>query len=111
MPLFLDTRSKTILSVAICDRCGMKRPYVDLSADRNNPGLRVCNKNCNDEFDPWRLPARSPDKIAIRYARPDNYPEMPEPLTLITEETSAFQIFVENSSIPEANGNLDVLEL
>lgn len=49
----------------------MKRAYTDISQDRNLPGLRVCNDGCNDERDPYRLPARQPEKIAIRFPRPD----------------------------------------
>jgi hypothetical protein len=49
----------------------MKRAYDDISNDRNIPGLRVCNEGCNDERDPYRLPARQPEKISIRFPRPD----------------------------------------
>jgi hypothetical protein len=49
----------------------MKRAYSNISQDRNLPGLRVCNEGCNDERDPWRLPARQPEKITIRFPRPD----------------------------------------
>ena len=58
MSVWLDTRGNTVLSIAICDRCKMKRAYSDISMDRNTPGLRVCNNGCNDERDPYRLPAR-----------------------------------------------------
>jgi hypothetical protein len=49
----------------------MKRAYDNISNDRNIPGLRVCNYGCNDERDPYRLPARQPEKISIRFPRPD----------------------------------------
>jgi hypothetical protein len=71
MSLWLDTHGNSVLSIAICDRCKMKRAYSDISEDRNIPGLRVCNEGCNDERDPYRLPARQPEKIAIRFPRPD----------------------------------------
>jgi len=71
MSIWLDTRGNTVLSIAICDRCKMKRAYDDISNDRNIPGLRVCNFGCNDERDPYRLPARQPEKISIRFPRPD----------------------------------------
>lgn len=71
MPKWLDTRGNSVLSIAICDRCKMKRAYSDISQDRNIPGLRVCNEGCNDERDPYRLPARQPEKISIRFPRPD----------------------------------------
>ena len=71
MPRTLDTLGNSIISIAICDRCRMKRAYVDLSQDPNFPGLRVCNQGCKDQFDPYRLPARQPEKISIRFPRPD----------------------------------------
>jgi hypothetical protein len=49
----------------------MKRAYSDIGQDRNLPGLRVCNEGCNDERDPWRLPARPTEKISVRFPRPD----------------------------------------
>jgi len=71
MSVWLDTEGNAVLSIAICDRCKMKRAYSDISQDRNLSGLRVCNQGCNDERDPYRLPARQPEKIAIRFPRPD----------------------------------------
>ena len=71
MSKWLDTIGNTVISVAICDRCKMKRAYTDISEDRNIPGLRVCNEGCNDERDPYRLPARQSEKISIRFPRPD----------------------------------------
>lgn len=70
MPIYLDTRGNTVLSVAICDRCSRKFPYVDLQPDPNFPGMRVC-KDDLDKFDPWRLPARQTENIALRFPRPD----------------------------------------
>ena len=71
MSIWLDTIGNSVLSIAICDRCKMKRAYSNIGQDRNLPGLRVCNEGCNDERDPWRLPARQPEKITIRFPRPD----------------------------------------
>ena len=70
MPVYLDTRSNSVLSVAICDRCSRKFAYVDLMLDPNFPGMRVC-KDDLDDFDPWRLPARMTENIALRFPRPD----------------------------------------
>lgn len=70
MPVYLDTRGNTILSVAVCDRCNRKFAYVDLMPDPNFPGMRVC-KDDLDKFDPWRLPARQTENIALRFPRPD----------------------------------------
>jgi hypothetical protein len=70
MPVYLDTRGNSVLSVAICDRCSRKFAYTELMPDPNFPGMRVC-KDDLDKFDPWRLPARQTENIALRFARPD----------------------------------------
>jgi hypothetical protein len=70
MSVYLDTRGNSVLSVAICDRCNRKFPYVDLMPDPNFPGMRVC-KDDLDQFDPWRLPAIQPENITLRFPRPD----------------------------------------
>ena len=70
MPLYLDTAGNTTRGVAVCDRCKMKMPYDALTPDKNAPGLRVCTP-CSDNLDPWRLPARMPENITLRYPRPD----------------------------------------
>lgn len=71
MSLYLDTRGATVVSVAICDRCRMKRRLVDLVADANSPGLRVCPTTCADQYDPWRLPMRRVEDISVQYPRPE----------------------------------------
>ena len=70
MPVYLDTRGNSVLSVAICDRCSRKFAYTALMPDPNFPGMRVC-KDDLDQLDPWRLPARQTEKIALRFPRPD----------------------------------------
>jgi len=70
MPVYIDTRGNSVLSVAICDRCSRKFAYVDLMPDPNFPGMRVC-KDDKDNFDPWRLPALQTENIALRFPRPD----------------------------------------
>ena len=70
MPVYLDTRGNSVLSVSICDRCSRKFAYTDLMPDPNFPGMRVC-KDDLDKFDPWRLPARQTENIALRFPRPD----------------------------------------
>lgn len=70
MPVYLDTRGNSVLSVAVCDRCNRKFPYVDLMPDPNFPGMRVC-KDDKDNFDPWRLPALQTENISLRFPRPD----------------------------------------
>jgi hypothetical protein len=70
MPVYLDTRGNSVLSVAICDRCSRKFAYTDLMPDPNFPGMRVCKEDL-DNFDPWRLPARQTENISLRFPRPD----------------------------------------
>ena len=70
MPVYLDTRGNSVLSVAICDRCSRKFAYADLMPDPNFPGMRVCAAD-KDNFDPWRLPAIQTENIALRFPRPD----------------------------------------
>ena len=70
MPVYLDTRGNSVLSVAICDRCRRKFAYTALMPDPNFPGMRVC-KDDLDQFDPWRLPALQTENIALRFPRPD----------------------------------------
>lgn len=70
MPVYLDTRGNSVLSVAVCDRCNRKFAYTDLYPDPNFPGMRVCKADL-DQFDPWRLPARQTENIALRFPRPD----------------------------------------
>ena len=72
MPIFLDTTGMTSLAIAVCDRCKMKKPYVDLRPDGNSPGLRVCGDGCWDTLDPYRLAARKTERINLRFARPDS---------------------------------------
>ena len=71
MPRFLNTLGNNVLSIAICDRCKMKRAYSEIIPDGNIPALRVCQNGCSDQWDPYRLPARQPEKISIRFPRPD----------------------------------------
>ena len=71
MARFLNTTGSATLSVAICDRCRMKRRLVDLESDGDAPGLRVCKFGCSDEKDPYKLPPRVADRITVQYPRPD----------------------------------------
>lgn len=71
MPLYLTPKlGGGTVAIAICDRCKSKFHYDELSEDRNSPGLRVC-RDCNDEKDPYKLPARESEKIQLKYPRPD----------------------------------------
>ncbi len=72
MPRWLVGGSNTGIAIAVCDRCKMKRFLSELGPDPNSPGLRVCIlRGCVDQYDPWRLPARVPEKIQLDFPRPD----------------------------------------
>jgi hypothetical protein len=71
MPRFLDTHGNAIIAIFICDRCRMKRPIIQAMPDPNFPGLKVCQEGCADEKDPYRLPARKTERIALQFPRPD----------------------------------------
>jgi len=72
MGIFLDTLGNATLSIAICDRCKMKRAHSVMRNDPNFPGLRVCDEGCADDIDPYRLAARQTERINIRFPRPDD---------------------------------------
>jgi len=109
MPRTLNTLGNAVLSIAICDRCRMKRAYVNLGPDPNFPGLKVCDQGCRDQFDPYRLPARQPEKIALRFPRPDASVAT-DPDSLITGPYGNYEISPENNQAnPSNNGNLDNL--
>lgn len=81
MPLYLQN-----CPIAICDRCSMKYPWKDLVKDGNSPGLRVC-ESCKDPKNPWRLPPIVPDRVALKWSRPDtplgageSYPDLTNPV-------------------------------
>ena len=90
MPLYLDTRGRSTLSVGICGRCSRKFPMDELLPDPNYPGLLCCAVD-RDDYDPYRLPARQPEKISLLFARPDT-PIGTDPLGLPTEDDSYFLI-------------------
>lgn len=90
MTVFLDTTGNASLAIGICGRCSRKFPIGELLPDPNYPGLRVCEAD-KDNFDPYRLPARQPENIALRYARPDT-PIPTNPIGVISEEEDGFLI-------------------
>ena len=70
MSLYLKTKHRTVVAIGICDRCQMKQSVLDLSADINSPGLRVC-AGCKDLLDPYKLPARRTEPATVMYPRPE----------------------------------------
>lgn len=109
MPRFLDTRGLTSVAIGICDRCKMKRAYVELGPDPNFPGLRVCERGCKDQYDPYRLPARKTERINLRFPRPDLSVAI-DPADIITTGYGGFILSTQdNQNTPENDGNLDQL--
>lgn len=107
MPIFLDTLGMSDLAIAVCDRCKMKRPHAVMRSDPNFPGLQVCDQGCADQKDPYRLPARKTERIALRFPRPDVSVAL-DPNNLVTDPQGDYIISTEgNTDIPENNGNLD----
>jgi hypothetical protein len=90
MGIYLNTLGRSTLAIGICGRCSRKFSLDDLYSDPNYPGLKVCLED-RDEYDPYRLPARQPEKIALLFARPDT-PIGTDPLGLPTEDDSYFLV-------------------
>jgi NAD-dependent SIR2 family protein deacetylase len=67
--LYLPVKASGSQAIAICSRCQKKVYHDKLAQDPNNKNW-YC-KECVDLFDPWRLPARGPDKIDVTHPRPD----------------------------------------
>ena len=114
MPIFLDTTGLTSLAIAVCDRCKMKKPYVNLRPDGNSPGLRVCGDGCWDTLDPYRLAARKTEKINLRFARPDVSVAATDNFLMTGSQnldgSSQFQISTEqNTQTPTNTGNKDTI--
>ena len=71
MSEWLDPTGRTNYGIGICDRCHEKFSIEDLYPDPNSPGLRVCLADM-DVYDPYRLPARVTEDIALPFTRPDS---------------------------------------
>ena len=111
MPRFLDTTGNASIAIFICDRCKMKRAIDEAMPDPNFPGLRVCQQNCADEKDPYRLPARKTEKITLKFPRPD-VSVATDPNALTTGGNEQYVISIQqNTGIVENDGNLDGIEV
>lgn len=108
MPIYLDTRGNSVLSVAVCDRCRKKFAYTELYPDPNFPGMRVC-KDDLDNFDPWRLPARQTENIALRFPRPDTNIAL-KANQILTEQgfTNGNSLFIDGVPPTTYNGQGDL---
>jgi len=105
--MFLDTEGYSDIAIAICDRCRMKRPHATLGPDINFPGLMVCEENCRDEKDPYRLPARQTERINLRFPRPDVSVAAIQDNLVTTDQQNVIVSTEGNTQTPENNGNLD----
>lgn len=105
----MTTRAGGADQLAICDRCRMTFKHSQLMKDPNALGLRVC-KDCKDQFNPYRLPVRQCDPIALPWVRPMVH--LVAPRYLITEEQAISPaqakqsyIEVEQDTAIQATGN------
>lgn len=90
MAIWLDTRGRSTLAIGVCDRCRRKMSIEELYSDPNSPGLRVCLED-RDEYDPYRLPARQPEKITLPFVRPDADIAV-QPVGIVTENDNNFLV-------------------
>ena len=109
--MFLDTEGYSDIAIGICDRCRMKRPHATLGPDINFPGLMVCEENCRDEKDPYRLPARQTERINLRFPRPDVSVAAIQDNLVTNDQQNVIVSTEGNTQTPENNGNLDGIEV
>jgi hypothetical protein len=118
MPRFLDTTGNAVIAIFICDRCKMKRAIIEAQPDPNFPGLKVCQQGCADQKDPYRLPARQTERIALQFPRPDVSVATDDNGLVLTPtgtnipggNPSQIYISTQNgSSVPQQNGNIDII--
>jgi hypothetical protein len=118
MPRFLNTEGNAVIAIFICDRCRMKRARIEAMPDPNFPGLKVCQQGCADQKDPYRLPARKTERIALQFPRPDvSVAASDDGLVLTPTGTnipggnpSQWYISTENgTTTPQENGNTDTI--
>ena len=96
----------------------MKRPIIEAMPDPNFPGLKVCNRGCADEKDPYRLPARKTERITLQYPRPDESVATDDNKLVLTPtgtnrpggDSSEWYISTENgTAVPQQDGNTDII--
>ena len=88
MSVFLDPSGQPTYGIAICGRCSRKMLLSELAPDPNYPGLMVCAEDV-DDYDPYRLAPRGPDKIILPFNRPDT-PVNTRPAGVIQEAGDEF---------------------
>ena len=87
---FLDPTGQSTYGIGICGRCSRKMFLAELMPDPNYPGLMVCEAD-RDQYDPYRLAPRAPDKIVLPFNRPDT-PVTTRPAGVIQEQGDEFFI-------------------
>lgn len=90
MSRFIDPTGEPTYGIGLCARCSRKFPLAELQPDPNYPGLMVCEDD-RDDYDPYRLAPRAPDKIVLPFVRPDT-PINTRPAGLIQEAGDEFII-------------------
>lgn len=90
---FLDPTGQPTYGIGICARCSRKMFLSKLHPDPNYPNLMVCDED-TDQYDPYRLAPRQPDKIVLPFNRPDTQINT-HPAGLIQEAGDEF-IIAEN---------------
>ena len=109
MGIFLDTIGNATLSIAVCDRCKMKRAKDQMRSDPNFPGLQVCDQGCADEKDPYRLPARKTERITLQFPRPDVSVAV-DPNDILTQPYGGAVLSTEQSGeTPAQDGNQQII--
>jgi hypothetical protein len=108
MPRFLNTEGNAVIAVFICDRCRMKRPIIEAMPDPNFPGLKVCQQNCADEKDPYRLPARKTERITLQFPRPDVSVAV-DPNDILVSPYGGILSAEQSGETPEQDGNAQVI--
>jgi hypothetical protein len=96
----------------------MKRPIIEAMPDPNFPGLKVCTRGCADQKDPYRLPARQTERIALRFPRPDVSVAANDQGLVITptgteipngDPTEIYISTQNDSTNPQQNGNVQTI--
>jgi hypothetical protein len=87
----------------------MKRAIDEAMPDPNSPGLSVCQQNCADQKDPYRLPARKTERINLKFPRPD-VSVATNPNDIDTGGYGQFVVSTEQGDRSN-DGNNDIIEL
>ena len=87
---YIDPSGQPTFGIGLCARCSRKFPLAELRPDPNYPSLMVC-KDDMDEYDPYRLAPRAPDKIILPFTRPD-VPLSTHPAGILTEDGESFVV-------------------